>query len=803
MKNFVRFLGITIVLAGWVMASVAADNTLQLVQRLKGSLIGHNGNIILADVNGDGHKDIVARYTKNKKPVVGIWLWEGNKFSDTADCTIDLNFVGDCQITAGDLNGDGMADLAFLSQYSNTHPPKIVFGRKTWPALITNADILCGPVPNDSLFVSQGQYGAMTIGDFNGDGYGDLVYELQGNDTSGAFANLYGGRIIMYFGGAAMDSIPDWVYKGAQTYTITGTTNTITPRYFSPWHIATGDFNGDGKTDLLVGGWNAYSSISTYNNYGVMQSMYNCGSGLIFLGGSGFAKDSVPDVILMPSDKWLQYTTPATYLWLGYAIYNAGDINGDGVDDISLPGWYIDIDLIFKGNKAWTYAGTPNNVLVVRNENFAYTKNRFNFEGYADQNGVNLLSIGDVNGDGLGDLAVTRNFFGLTQENQGIDFFFSKPNESGVVKPDYSTNDYIQVMPAHMDYYGDGLNEFFAYDVNDSLCILKVMPVSTIDVTDVPDDQGGWVKLSWNSTVDNDVTKYPNFSIWRSAPSDTLGGQTKISSVSERGSKSGGTAMIQTSLGPRLWEWVKDVPAVLQSKYETTVPTLNDSSTATKGLTYFMVIAHTSDPNKFFISNIDSGYSIDNLAPLPPANLIAQIIKGKATLSWAANTEKDLAQYAVYKSDNSSIGVGTPVYAFTKNTVFVDTAVAGSIAKYYAVRAVDIHGNFSGTSNLVTVTTTGVRVIDAEQPLTYSLSQNFPNPFNPTTTIQYSIRDAGLVTLRVMNILGEVVAELENSYKPAGTYSVAFDASRLSSGVYYYQIRSGAFTQVNKMLLLK
>lgn len=803
MKNFVRFIGITILLAGLVMSSVAADKTLRVIQQFKESIIGWNGNIILADVNGDGHKDIVARYSQRSKLVGGIWLWRGNKFSDSVNCTINLGFITECVVTAGDLNGDGKEDLAFLSQYSSYHPPKIVFGRSTWPDSIKIADLLCGPIPNDSSFESQGAYGSMTIGDFNADGYGDLVYEMQGNDTSGALKNLYAGRLIMYFGAAAMDSIPDWVYKGAQTYNITGTTSTITPRYFSPWHIDKGDFNGDGKMDLLTSGWNAYSSINIYNNQGVMQSMYNCGAGMVFLGGSGLATDSIPDVILMASDKWLQYTTPLIYLWLGYAIYNAGDVNGDSVDDISLPGWYLDIALVFKGNNMWTQAATKNDVRVVRDEAFAYTKNRFNFAGYADQMGMNMMSIGDVNGDGLGDLALTRNFFGgMPTEERGVGLFFMKPNQSGVIKSDYETTDYIQVMPLSIDFDGDGVKEFFAYNANYKLSILKVMPVSTASVADVPADQGGVVKLSWNSTVDNDVAKYPYFSIWRSTPGDDLA-SSKISPVSEITSKFNGPAVIETPLGAQRWEWVKNVPAILMSNYATTVPTVNDSSKTANGLQYFMVIAHTSNPNKFYISNIDSGYSKDNLAPLAPGNLMVQIVAGKASLSWEANTEQDLDQYAVYKSDSSSIGVGAPVYALTRNTVFVDAEAAGSTAKYYAVRAADIHGNFSGNSNVIKVTTTGINVMDGERPLDYSLSQNFPNPFNPMTTIQYSIRNAGLVTLRVTNIIGEVVVELENSYKPAGRYTLTFDASRLASGVYYYQIRSGSFTQINKMVVLK
>lgn len=87
--------------------------------------------------------------------------------------------------------------------------------------------------------------------------------------------------------------------------------------------------------------------------------------------------------------------------------------------------------------------------------------------------------------------------------------------------------------------------------------------------------------------------------------------------------------------------------------------------------------------------------------------------------------------------------------------------------------------------------------------LTYSLKQNYPNPFNPSTTISYQIPEAGLVTLNIYNILGEKIATLVNDVKSAGSHSVEFNASSLSSGVYIYRISSGNFTQTMKMNLLK
>ena len=93
--------------------------------------------------------------------------------------------------------------------------------------------------------------------------------------------------------------------------------------------------------------------------------------------------------------------------------------------------------------------------------------------------------------------------------------------------------------------------------------------------------------------------------------------------------------------------------------------------------------------------------------------------------------------------------------------------------------------------------------IETQIPNKYELAQNYPNPFNPSTTIQFAIPKAGMVSLKVYNILGEEVATLINREMNAGFQSVNFDASNLSSGLYFYRISASNFLDVKKMLLLK
>lgn len=88
-------------------------------------------------------------------------------------------------------------------------------------------------------------------------------------------------------------------------------------------------------------------------------------------------------------------------------------------------------------------------------------------------------------------------------------------------------------------------------------------------------------------------------------------------------------------------------------------------------------------------------------------------------------------------------------------------------------------------------------------PNSFSLEQNYPNPFNPSTVISYQLPVISDVTIKVYDVLGNEVATLVNEYKPAGSYEVDFNATGLSSGIYFYKLQTGSFVETKKMLLLK
>jgi hypothetical protein len=94
-------------------------------------------------------------------------------------------------------------------------------------------------------------------------------------------------------------------------------------------------------------------------------------------------------------------------------------------------------------------------------------------------------------------------------------------------------------------------------------------------------------------------------------------------------------------------------------------------------------------------------------------------------------------------------------------------------------------------------------VINNETPVSFGLAQNFPNPFNPVTKINYNIEKAGIVTLKIYDVAGNEISTLVSSNQTAGSYSVNFNGENLASGIYFYKLESLGRSDIRKMTLLK
>jgi len=92
---------------------------------------------------------------------------------------------------------------------------------------------------------------------------------------------------------------------------------------------------------------------------------------------------------------------------------------------------------------------------------------------------------------------------------------------------------------------------------------------------------------------------------------------------------------------------------------------------------------------------------------------------------------------------------------------------------------------------------------NGELPFEYALHQNWPNPFNPSTELAYSLRDAGFTQLRVFDVIGREIVSLVEKHQPAGNYRISFDGSNIPAGIYFYRLESGSFKSVHKMVLVK
>ena len=108
-----------------------------------------------------------------------------------------------------------------------------------------------------------------------------------------------------------------------------------------------------------------------------------------------------------------------------------------------------------------------------------------------------------------------------------------------------------------------------------------------------------------------------------------------------------------------------------------------------------------------------------------------------------------------------------------------------------------------GTGVLKKVVTTSIEQMQYNQSSHFDLVQNYPNPFNPSTKISWQSPVTSHQILKVYDVLGNEVATLVNEERPAGSYEIDFNASKLSSGIYFYKLLSGAFISTKKMILMK
>ncbi|MHB9040135.1 MAG: T9SS type A sorting domain-containing protein, partial [Melioribacteraceae bacterium] len=195
-----------------------------------------------------------------------------------------------------------------------------------------------------------------------------------------------------------------------------------------------------------------------------------------------------------------------------------------------------------------------------------------------------------------------------------------------------------------------------------------------------------------------------------------------------------------------------------------------------------------------FTLGVKSNISVLN----PIAKQWLVIPQGAKTVSLANVFQGNIGELS-FTAQSSNPAVAT---ATISGTGVVLTPIAIGEA-FVTIKAVDAANNdFFAYTFAIDSRNTDVATTE-EIPTEFALSQNFPNPFNPTTNIKFALPKESNVTLKIYNILGEEVANLVNKVMPAGYHTVNFDATRYASGMYIYRIEAGSFVQVKKMLLMK
>ena len=209
--------------------------------------------------------------------------------------------------------------------------------------------------------------------------------------------------------------------------------------------------------------------------------------------------------------------------------------------------------------------------------------------------------------------------------------------------------------------------------------------------------------------------------------------------------------------------------------------------------------------------------------PLAPQNLTVSVYSVPdyqyPKLNWNLNNEPDVRinddSYLIERRTRIAQGSWSSWtqigYGGGGSSTYIDygigTAGDGFNDAEYRIRAKDINNHTSEYSSIVQIEYghQGMekKNIGTTTSIDFTLDQNYPNPFNPSTKILYSIKEEGLVTLKIYDILGKEIATLVNENKPAGNYEAEFNASQLPSGLYIYKIQSGQFSDVKKMLLTK
>ena len=518
---------------------------------------------------------------------------------------------------------------------------------------------------------------------------------------------------------------------------------------------------------------------------------------------------------------------------------------GVGVETLSIGGEY-ELDVI--GGEYWVEISDPNNIVMESESQFLSVNDGDNavvdFQLYRrDAMITGRVSIGDSLGLGCV-MVFAENDAGMTAYAVTDADGRYMMEVSSAANPWRVSMDFFAI-PEGMRIDGDetkivdapaDLVDFVLIE-GDSLPVpddeFDDQSVEILSVRDIPDDQGLQVRVIWRGAPGDYTTENPEgdryvipvtgYGVWRRGPeipmrddSTGAGGGMSGSAVRVVGSEAELLAAAQTAKpgdrfkvsgqGAYVWDFLARVPAAQLEGYAYVAPTLRDSTAEQPAWAWFVISTHTVEPSMTFFSMPDSGYSVDNLAPVI-GTIASRVTDNGVELTWETPDTPDLVAVSVYRSESSGFtpGAANFVTAVDAGGYFDAGGTAGS---YYVLKLTDDGGNVTWSPEFRAGTITSVRDNSETLPEAYRLSQNFPNPFNPSTRIEFALPQADNVRIEIFNVMGQKVRTLYSGALAAGYHAVTWQGlddrgARVPSGTYIYKLSTGTTTIAKKMLLAK
>jgi len=485
-------------------------------------------------------------------------------------------------------------------------------------------------------------------------------------------------------------------------------------------------------------------------------------------------------------------------------------------------------DMVIMGNfnGAVDFGGGPLTSMTNSDIFFAKLGPNGNHRWSQSFGGVDTQYSTDIAIDGMGNTTITGAFYGTVDLGGGSlssagtrDMFVAKFDASGhhLYSLSYGDAEIQSSGRVAVDVHGHALLAGGLYGTMDFgggplvsmgggdiyLAKLDLPPEpKVLAITDVDNDQGSQVRINFlSSSLDVSGSSLPIVQYEAYRRIDPLPPLRII--------KPAHVIMdFNRSISLAGWEFVGAIPAHGETEYNMISPTLANS-TETHGTHWsiFFIRAATSDPTVFFDSVPDSGFSIDNLNPLPPESFSVWYSADGNDLSWAESSDADFQHFKVYCYYSADPPHGEADEVLTTTETFLTHNPPGNNWYWdYEVSAVDFNGNESSVKEPDNVT----EVDDQPNvlPQLFALHPNFPNPFNPVTSIKFDIALSSFVNLSIYNVAGQRVKTLINEVRSAGAYHVIWDGrgddgKPAASGIYFYRLTADQFEETRRMVLAK